>query len=79
MSVRDAVVDRFIEICKQKNIKPNMLANLSGITPSTVYGILYDRRNATIVTIKKLCDGLDMTLSEFFSATEFDNLEQEIE
>lgn len=35
MSVRDAVVDRFIEICKQKNIKPNMLANLSGITPST--------------------------------------------
>ena len=71
MSVRDAVVDRFIEICKQKNIKPNMLPNLSGI--------LYDRRNATIVTIKKLCDGLDMTLSEFFSAPEFDNLEQEIE
>ena len=79
MSVKDAVTDRFHEICKERNIKINELANLAGVTPSTVYSMMdKNRREISIITIKKLCDGLDMTLREFFSAPVFDNLEQEI-
>ena len=80
MSVKDAVVIRFKEICEKKNIRPNELATLSGVTPSTVYSMMDKRRRQlSILTIKKLCDGLDMTLSEFFSAKIFDELEQEIQ
>lgn len=79
MAVKDAVVRRFQEICNQRGIKPNELANLSGVTPSTVYSMMdNNRRDLSIITIKKLCDGLDMTLGEFFSTPEFDALEQEI-
>lgn len=79
MSVKDAVVNRFQSICKERNIKINELANLSGVTPSTVYSMMDStRRDISIVTIKKLCDGLEMTLGEFFSTPEFDDLEQEI-
>lgn len=79
MSVKDAVVKRFREIMAQRNMRPNELANLSGVTPSTVYSMLDERRKElSINVIKKLCDGLDMTLGEFFSAKIFDELEQEI-
>lgn len=79
MIVKQAVVARLMDICRQRNIKPNELATLSGLTPSTVYSVLDSRRkDISIVTIKKLCDGLDLTLGEFFSTPEFDALEQEI-
>ncbi len=79
MTVKDAVVQRFRDICNQKDIKTNELANLAGVTPSTVYSMMdCNRRDLSIITIKKLCDGLDMTLGEFFSTPEFDALEQEI-
>ena len=79
MSVKDAVANRFLELCKQRNIKINELANLSGVTASTAYSMLdKKRRDISIVTIKKFCDGLDITLGEFFSTPEFDALEQEI-
>ena len=79
MTVKDAVVFRFQQICDQRGIKANELANISGITPSTVYSMMDgNRRDLSIITIKKLCDGLDMTLGEFFSTPEFDALEQEI-
>ncbi len=79
MTVKDAVVQRFQQICRQRNIKTNELANLSGVTPSTVYSMMdASRRELSITTIKKLCDGLDITLGEFFSTPEFDALEQEI-
>lgn len=79
MSVKDAVANRFLEICKQRNIKINELANLSGVTASTAYSMLdKKRRDISIVTIKKFCDGLDITLGEFFTTAEFDALEQEI-
>ena len=80
VGVKDAVTERFIEICEERSIRPNELATLSGVTPSTVYSMLNSsRRDISILTIKKLCDGLDMTLGEFVSTPEFDNLEQEIE
>ena len=79
MSVKDKVVERFQNICNEKNIKINTLANMAGVTPSTVYSMFDNsRRDISIVTIKKLCDGLDMTLGDFFSSPEFENLEQEI-
>lgn len=79
MIVKQAVVNRFLQICKDRNIKPNELANISGVTPSTVYSMLDERRkDISIITIKKLCDGLGITLGEFFSTPEFDNLEQEV-
>jgi len=79
MSVKDAVVERFIEICKERNIKINELANISGVTASTAYSMLDNRRrDVSIITIKKFCDGLDISLSDFFSSPIFDSLEQEI-
>ncbi len=79
MNVKQATVLRFQAIMKQRNIRPNELANISGVTPSTVYSMLDERRKElSINTIKKLCDGLEMTLGEFFSVEVFDNLEQEI-
>lgn len=79
MAVKDAVVQRFLQICNQRGIKANELATLAGITPSTVYSMMdAARRDLSIITIKKLCDGLDMTLGEFFSTPEFDALEQEL-
>lgn len=80
MSVKDMVVQRFQELCGERNIKPNELATLAGVTPSTVYSMMdARRRDVSIVTIKKLCDGLEITLGDFFSTPEFETLEQEIE
>ena len=79
MSVKDAVAERFASLCRERGIKPNELATLSGVTPSTVYSMLdARRRDVSVVTVKKLCDGLSLSLGEFFSAVEFDALEQEI-
>lgn len=79
MNVKDVVADRFLELCNERNIKINELANISGVTPSTAYSMLdKNRRDISILTIKKFCDGLEITLGEFFSTPEFDNLEQEI-
>ena len=80
MGVKDAVVERFNELMKQKGLLPNALANLSGVTPSTVYSMLDPRRKElSINLIKKLCDGLEITLGEFFSVPLFDSLEQAIQ
>ncbi len=79
MSVKDVVVKRFQALCKKRGLSANELATLSGVTPSTVYSLLDPRRReVSISTIKKLCDGLGITLGEFFSTPEFDQLEQEI-
>ena len=79
MSVKDAVAQRFRELCEERHIRINELANRSGVTPSTAYSMLDEsRRDISIVTIKKFCDGLEITLGEFFSAPVFDDLEQEI-
>lgn len=79
-TVKEAVAARFVELMKERGIKTNELANRSGVTPSSVYSMLDPRRKEVSVNlVKKLCDGLDITLGEFFSAAVFDNLEQEIQ
>ena len=80
VSIKDYVVQRFMELCEDKGITLNELANLSGVTPSTVYSMMQNnRREIGITTIKKLCDGLNITICNFFCTDEFKNLPQEIE
>lgn len=79
MSVKDSVALRFKELCGERNISLNELAVRSGVTPSTAYSMMYKtRRDISIITIKKFCDGLEITLGEFFSVPLFNDLEQEI-
>ena len=79
MTVKDAVAKRFQELGLQRGICPNELANLAGVTPSTVYSMLDPaRQQVSITTIKKLCDGLDITLGQFFACPLFDDLDQEL-
>ena len=79
-TVKEAVAARFVELMQERDIKTNELANRSGVTPSSVYSMLDPRRKEVSVNlVKKLCDGLEITLGEFFSAPVFDELEQEIQ
>ena len=79
MGIKDAIVIRIKELCKQKGIKYNTLATNSGVTPSTVYSLLDEnRRDIGVVVLKKLCDGLDISIPDFFNSDIFCGLEQEI-
>lgn len=79
MDTREAIVFRIRQLCKERDLTPNGLSNLAGVSQATVKSILNgESKNPGTVTIKKLCDGLEITLGEFFSTPEFDGLEQEI-
>lgn len=79
MLIKDAIVLRLQNICKERNIRYNELATRSGVTPSTVYSLMDENRlDLSVITLKKLCDGLDMTVTEFFDDDIFKTLEQEI-
>ncbi|MCO8194349.1 MULTISPECIES: helix-turn-helix domain-containing protein [Anaerofustis] len=79
MDTIEAIRIRILQLCNQKNISINKLANLSALPPSTLKGILYGRsKNPKIITLKIICDGLGITLGEFFNSPEFNQLEQEI-
>lgn len=79
MDTRQAIANRIRQLCRQRGITPNGLSSLSAVPQATVKSILNgESRNPGTVTIKKLCDGLEITLGEFFSTPEFDALEQEI-
>ena len=79
MNITQAVKKRFEELCFEKDLNFCKLASLSGVPYTTVKSIFYDQsKNPGIATIKKLCDGLDVTITEFFDTEYFRNLEQEI-
>lgn len=79
MNVGEAVKERILELCQQQNLSINKLSSISGVTQSTVNNIVSGRnRSATVSTIKKLCDGLGITIEEFFRSELFRNLEQEL-
>ena len=60
MQVKEAIVFRFQQICRERNIAYNDLARRAGVSPSTVYSMMDDgRRDLSVITVKKLCDGLD--------------------
>ena len=79
MNTKEAVAKRIIQLCQERNIATNALANISGVAPSTIYSMLNEKsQNPGVVSIKKLCDGLEISLREFFDCPIFDNIEQEI-
>ena len=80
MTTRECVANRIIELCRERNMTINGLARLSALPPSTLKNIVNGvSQNPGIVTIKKLCDGLNISVGEFFSCPLFDDLEQEIQ
>ncbi len=79
MNIKEAVEARIIDLCNERNIAINALANISGVSPSTIYSMLNEKsKNPGVVSIKKICDGLDISIREFFDSNLFDDLEQEI-
>jgi len=79
MCIKEAVIRRIHEICSDRGLAVNKLANVSGITPSTVYSVFdIDRKDIGIVLIKKICDGLEISLQDFFNAEVFETLDQEL-
>ncbi len=79
MNTYKVVRNRILALCEEKKMSINKLATESGIAPSTIKNILYGKsQNPGIVTLKMLCDGLNISLTEFFDTDEFKNLEQEI-
>ncbi len=79
MGVYEATVKRIRELCEEHKITPNALSYISGVSQSTIKSILNgESTNPGVVTIKKICDGFNITIGEFFSTAEFDSLEQEL-
>ena len=79
MIAKEAVAARIMELCHEREITINSLANLAGVSPSTIYSMLSQKSmNPGIVSIKQICDGLDISLRSFFDSPLFDGLEQEI-
>lgn len=79
MTIGNAVRARILELCAERKITINKLSTMSGVTQSTVNNIVSGRNNsATISTIKKLCDGLGITITDFFDSDYFQDAEQEI-
>lgn len=79
MDTMTAIRGRILQLCEERNLTINKLATICALPPSSVKSILYgNSQNPKILTIKLICDGLDMTLAEFFDTPEFNSLEQEI-
>ena len=80
MNTKEAVAKRILELCEERGIAVNALATVSGVSPSTVYSMLNEKsQNPGVVSLKKLCDGLDISVRDFFNSDLFENLEQEIQ
>lgn len=79
MDTVSTIKNRILQLCGQRNLTINKMARLAALPPSSVKNILYGKsRDPKILTIKKICDGLEITLTEFFNTPEFEALEQEI-
>lgn len=79
MGIYELVVERIYDLCKEREITPNALSYSAGISQSTIKSILNgESKNPGIVTIKKICDGLDISIIDFFDTKEFRELEQEL-
>lgn len=80
MNAKEATARRIQALCLEHDIAVNALANMAGISPSTIYSMLnHKSKNPGIVSIQKLCDGLGISVRDFFNDPLFENLEQEIQ
>ena len=79
MKAKEAVAQRILQLCEERELTVNMLATESGVPPSSVYSMLNQKsKNPGVVSLKKLCDGLEISIRDFFDSELFDDLEQEI-
>lgn len=79
MNTKEAVAKRILELCEERHMAVNALATVSGVSPSTIYSMLNEKsQNPGVVSLKKLCDGLEISLREFFDCDLFEDIEQEI-
>jgi len=79
LNTKETVAKRILQLCEERQLAVNALATASGVSPSTVYSMLNEKsKNPGVVSLKKLCDGLEISIREFFDSDLFDNLEQEI-
>ena len=79
MDTITAVRNRILQLCGEREISINKLATICALPPSSIKNILYGKsQNPKLITIKMICDGLGITLGEFFGTPEFDVLEQEV-
>ena len=79
MTTKQAVSARIQQLCAERDMAINALANISGVSPSRIYSMLNEKsQNPGVVSIKKICDGLEITVRDLFNCELFDNLEQEI-
>ncbi len=79
MTISEAVIKRLYELCNERQITINKLSTISGITQSTVSDIVNGvTSSARMDTVKKLCDGLEISVRQFFDSPLFDDLEQEL-
>ncbi len=79
MNISQGVAKRILDLCNERQITVNKLSTISAVTQSTVSDIVNNRaKNVGIVTIKKLCDGLEISICDFFDTNYFRNMEQEI-
>jgi transcriptional regulator with XRE-family HTH domain len=79
MDTVTAVRNRILTLCEERGISINKLSTISALPPSSIKNILYGKsQNPKLLTIKMICDGLEITLGEFFNTPEFNALEQEI-
>ena len=79
MDTISAVRNRILQLCGEREISINKLATISALPPSSIKNILYGKsQNPKLITIKMICDGLGITLGEFFNTREFDSLDQEL-
>ncbi len=80
MTIGTAVKERILQLCESHEISVNKLCTISGVTQSTINNVISGRnKSVTIATIKKLCDGLNISIQDFFNDPLFENLEQEIQ
>ena len=76
MNAKEAVAKRILELCSERNMTVNALANNAGISPSTIYSMLnYKSQNPGVISLHKICYGFDITLREFFNSDIFDDVE----
>ena len=79
MNTKEAVAKRILELCEERNMAGKAVATVSGVSPSTICSMLNERsKKPGVVSLKKLCDGLEISIREFFNSELFDDLEQEI-
>ena len=80
LNTKEAVAKRILDLCEERNMAINALATVSGVSPSTIYSMLNEKsKNPGVVSLKKICDGLNISLRGFFDSDLFDDLEQEIQ